>query len=240
MANVLEVNGLYKHYKNFDLDHISFSIKEGKITGFIGINGAGKTTTIRTIAGMIKPNSGEITVFGLDYKKHETEIKNRIGFVFDSGYYYDELNLAQMKSIIAPAYSNWNERTFLDYIDKFELPLKQKISSLSKGMLMKFSLALALSHQADLLIMDEPTSGLDPLVRSQLMDNLLDYVKDSNKSVLFSTHITSDLQKVADDIILINKGTILFQKTLEELLVEYEEQSIEEIMLSSIKKGETA
>lgn len=237
MSNVLEVECLYKKYKEFNLNNISFSIPKGKITGFIGINGAGKTTTIRTIAGLILQDGGKIRIFGDDLRKNETEIKNRIGFVFDSGYYYNDLTLSQMKSIIAPAYSNWSDETYLNYMEEFKLPLKQKIKSLSKGMLMKYSLALALSHDAELLIMDEPTSGLDPLIRSQLMEHLLDFVKDEKKSVLFSTHITSDLEKVADAIVFIHNGNIIFNKTMEDLKKEYAETSIENIMLHYIQQG---
>lgn len=150
--------------------------------------------------------------------KHEHELKNRIGVVLDGNCFYDELSMKEMKSIIAPAYSSWNERDYKTYMDRFSLNPRQKISTLSKGMSMKFALTLALSHQADLLIMDEPTSGLDPLIRSQLMNILTDYMKQGGKSVFFSTHITSDLDKIADMIILINNGKILFDEEKDALM----------------------
>lgn len=209
MNSILEVNNLRKSFKDFSLNDISFSLEEGCVTGFIGINGAGKTTTLKTILGLNTKESGTIRLFGKDMEKNESELKNRIGVVLDDGYLYDNLSLKDMKSIIAPAYSTWDESSFNSYINRFNLKLNQKISTLSKGMHMKFAIALALSHHADLLIMDEPTSGLDPLVRSELMDIILDFMKEENKSVFFSTHITSDLDKIADMIVLIDKGKIV-------------------------------
>lgn len=218
MNNILEVNNLNKTYKDFLLSNVNFVLPEDCITGFIGVNGAGKTTTIRTILGLTQKVSGEIKVFGKDMKDNEQEIKDRIGIVMDEGCFYDELTMAEMKSIIAPAYSRWSEKDFKKYMDRFSLNPRQKISTLSKGMRMKFALTLALSHKADLLIMDEPTSGLDPLFRSQLLDEMTDYMKQGGKSIFFSTHITSDLDKVADMLILIHDGNILFEKDKDDLL----------------------
>ena len=218
MGNILEVTGLNKSYKDFSLTDISFTLPEGCITGFIGVNGAGKTTTIRTILGLAQKASGTIKFFGKDIEKNEQEIKNRIGVVLDEGYFYDDLTMAEMKSIVAPAYTEWSEQDFKSYMDRFSLNPRQKISSLSKGMRMKYALSLALSHRADLLIMDEPTSGLDPLIRSQLLEIITDYMKQGGKGVFFSTHITSDLDKVADMIILIHGGKILFEKEKDSLL----------------------
>jgi len=218
MNNVLEVSGLNKSYDEFALSDVSFSLQEECITGFIGINGAGKTTTIRAILGLVMRNSGTIKLFGKDMDKHGPELKNRIGFVLDDGCFYDDLTMKEMKSIIAPAYSSWNERDYKTYMERFTLCPRQKISTLSKGMRMKFALTLALSHQADLLIMDEPTSGLDPLMRSQFINILTDYMKQGGKSVFFSTHITSDLDKIADMIILINNGKILFDEEKDTLI----------------------
>lgn len=149
---------------------------------------------------------------------HERKLKNRIGFVMDEGYFYEEMTLKEMKSVIAPAYTDWDDSIFLQYIKRFDLKLDQKIATLSKGMRMKYAVALALSHHADLLIMDEPTSGLDPLVRSELMDILLDFMNEEGRSVFFSTHITSDLDKIADMLILIDNGRILFNAEKDELL----------------------
>jgi len=187
----------------------------------VGINGAGKTTTLRSILGLTNNVSGKINFFGMDIKGNESEIKDRIGIVLDDGCFYDELTISEMKSIIAPAYKNWCEQDFIDYLERFELNPKQKINTLSKGMRMKYALALALSHKAELLIMDEPTSGLDPLVRSQLLDILKDYMNKDGKGVFFSTHITSDLDKIADMLIMIDSGQIVFQEEKDQLLDSY-------------------
>lgn len=209
MENVLEVCKLRKEYKQFKLDDVSFSLKEGCITGFIGINGAGKTTTIKSILGLVLKDGGSIKLFGKEFEKNEKELKNRIGVVLDDGYFYENMTIREMKNVIAPAYSSWDEAAFKNYMSRFKLKSNQTIATLSKGMRMKYAIALALSHHADLLIMDEPTSGLDPLVRSELMDILLEFMKEEGKTVFFSTHITSDLDKVADELILINKGRII-------------------------------
>jgi ABC-2 type transport system ATP-binding protein len=218
MKAVLEVNNLKKELGSFSLEQLTFSLKEGCITGFIGVNGSGKTTTIKTILGLYPKDDGSIKFFGKEMEKNEYEIKNRIGVVLDEGYFYEEMTLKEMKSIIAPAYTNWDESVFLNYINRFNLKLNQKIATLSKGMRMKFAITLALSHHADLLIMDEPTSGLDPLIRNELMEILLDFMEEEGKSVFFSTHITSDLEKVADMLILIDNGKIVFNESKDELL----------------------
>ncbi|KYD10261.1 hypothetical protein B4119_4222 [Parageobacillus caldoxylosilyticus] len=218
MKAVLEVNNLKKELGSFSLEQLTFSLKEGCITGFIGVNGSGKTTTIKTILGLYPKDDGSIKFFGKEIEKNEYEIKNRIGVVLDEGYFYEEMTLKEMKSIIAPAYTNWDESVFLNYINRFNLKLDQKIATLSKGMRMKFAITLALSHHADLLIMDEPTSGLDPLIRNELMEILLDFMEEEGKSVFFSTHITSDLEKVADMLILIDNGKIVFNESKDELL----------------------
>lgn len=218
MKAVLEVRNLKKNLDNFSLDKVDFSLKEGCITGFIGVNGSGKTTTIKTILGLYPKDDGSISLFGKEMEKNEYVVKNRIGVVLDEGYFYEEMTLKEMKSVIAPTYKDWDESIFLNYIQKFNLDLTQKISKLSKGMRMKFAITLALSHHADLLIMDEPTSGLDPLFRNELMEILLDFMEEDGKSVFFSTHITSDLDKVADILILIDKGRIIFNESKDELL----------------------
>lgn len=218
MNAILEVNGLQKDFGTFGLHDISFTLPEGCITGFIGTNGAGKTTTIKTILGLVLMDAGSIKLFGKEMNHNERELKNRIGIVFDEGYFYEDLSLSEMKSIIAPAYSTWDESAFRTYMERFQLQPNQKISTLSKGMRMKFAIALALSHRADLLIMDEPTSGLDPLVRNEVMEILLEFMKEDGKGVLFSSHITSDLDKVADMLILINNGKIIFTEEKDSLL----------------------
>ena len=221
MDNILEVSGLNKRYGEFALKDISFYLPDGCITGFVGINGAGKTTTLRSILGLTNKVSGNIKFFGMDMDGNESKIKDRIGIVLDEGGFYDELTLSEMKNVIAPAYRNWCEQDFIDYMEQFSLNPKQKINTLSKGMRMKYALALALSHKAELLIMDEPTSGLDPSVRSQLLNILKDYMGKGGKGVFFSTHITSDLEKIADMLIMIDGGEIVFQEEKDQLLDSY-------------------
>lgn len=215
---MLQVENLSKSFKNFNLDNVSFHLEPGYIMGFIGPNGAGKTTTIKLIMNLLKKDEGKIKIFGKDNVQQEKEIKDRIGFVYDASYFYEDLSIKQMKDIISPFYSHWVEDTFQKYLKKFDLDPKQKIKKLSKGMKMKFSLSLALSHQAELIIMDEPTSGLDPVFRREILDILYDIIQDENKSIFFSTHITTDLEKIADYITFINKGRIIFSKSKDEIL----------------------
>jgi len=221
MENVLEIKSLRKEYKDFTLNDISFSLPEGFIMGLIGPNGAGKTTIIKLIMNLIMKNGGEIKIFGKDHLKHEVEIKSRIGFVYDNPNYYTHLNLKQLKNIIAPFYKNWDEALFNNLVEKFDLPLKKKIGKYSRGMVMKSAIAIALSHHADFIIMDEPTSGLDPVFRRELLEMLSGLMQDEKKSILFSTHITSDLERIADYITFINKGEIVFSSTKDEILENY-------------------
>lgn len=221
MSSILEITNVSKKFKGFELNNINITLERGYIMGFIGPNGAGKSSTIKLIMNLIKKDSGAIQVFGLDSVKNEIEIKEKIGFVYDENYYYEELTIHEMKNLIRPFYSLWDGAAFTNYVKDFNLPLKKKIKQLSKGMKMKFSLAIALSHHAELLIMDEPTSGLDPLVRSELLEILQSLMQDENKSVFFSTHITSDLEKIADYITLINNGEIVLSKTKDELIEDY-------------------
>jgi len=186
--------------------------------GLIGPNGAGKTTIIKLIMNLIRKNSGRILVFGKDHIRYEAEIKSRIGFVYDVPPFYEDLKLKSTASAIAPFYPEWNQQLFLKLMDEFELPLDKKLKKLSHGMKMKFSLCLALSHHADLILMDEPTSGLDPVFRQELLERLSHIMLDEEKTVLFSTHITSDLERIADYITLINNGKILFSKALNDVL----------------------
>lgn len=221
MEHILEIKGLNKSYNDFSLKDVNFDLDRGYIMGFIGPNGAGKSTTIRLIMNLIKRNSGNIKVFGLDNIQNEKEIKQKIGFVYDENYFYEDLTLVEMKNIIAPFYKYWDEKTFKKYIVDFDLPKKKKIKELSKGMKIKYSLALALSHGAELIIMDEPTSGLDPVFRSEMLEILCSVLQDERKSIFFSTHITSDLEKVADYITFINKGKIIFSEPKDDILENY-------------------
>jgi len=221
MEPILEIKGLRKEFDGFSLKGIDLTLEKGYILGFIGPNGAGKSTTIKLVMNLLKKDGGEIKIFGKDHIKYEQEIKNRIGFVYDENYFYEELTVSEMKWIIAPLYKTWDEKAYQKYIKKFELPPNKKIKELSKGMKMKFSLMIALSHNADLLIMDEPTSGLDPLIRSELLELLSEIIQDENKAIFFSTHITSDLDKIADYVALIHNGELLFSKAKDELLNNY-------------------
>ncbi len=218
MENILELNSVSKHYKGFTLDNVSFTIPAGYIAGMIGPNGAGKTTIIKLMMNLIRKDGGEIKVFGKDNIEHEEEIKSRIGFVYDEPNFYDDLKLNELKNVVALFYKEWSDTTFAELADKFELPLKKRFKKLSHGFKMKFWLAVALSHNADLIILDEPTAGLDPVFRRELLDHLSGIIQDENKSVLFSTHITSDLERIADYIIFIMNGKIVFATTKDEIL----------------------
>lgn len=221
MDAILKVEGLCRSFGEFQLKDISLSLPRGYIMGFIGPNGAGKTTTIKLIMNLINRDRGDVIVFGKDNIKNEKEIKQRIGFVYDENYYYDFLSLQEMKNIIAPCYRNWDEALYQQYLKRFELPARKKIKDLSRGMKMKFSLALALSHKAELILMDEPTSGLDPVFRSELLEILQNEIQDENRAILFSSHITSDLERIADYICFINNGQIVFSQTCDELREKY-------------------
>jgi len=221
MEPILEVKGLYKEFRDFTLKNIDMELGRGYIMGLIGPNGAGKSTTIKLIMNLLKKDGGQIKIFGKDHIEHEQEIKNRIGFVFDENHFYEELTVSEMKWVVSRLYNKWDENAFKKYLRKFQLTENKKIKELSKGMKMKFSLAVALSHNAEFLIMDEPTSGLDPLIRSELLDILSEEIQDENKAVLFSTHITSDLDKIADYITLIDNGEIVFSTMKDDLLNNY-------------------
>lgn len=221
MANVVEITDLSKDYGDFRLKDISFALPEGYIMGLIGPNGAGKTTIIKLIMNLIMKDNGQVKVFGKDHVVHEVEIKSRIGFVYDNPNYYDHLTLKQFKGVIAPFYPRWDDAMFNRLVAQFGLPLKKAIKKFSRGMVMKAALAVALSHDADLIIMDEPTSGLDPVFRRELLDLLADLMQDENKSVLFSTHITSDLERIADYITFIDQGEVIFSKSRDEVLDKY-------------------
>jgi len=218
---IFEIKGLKKSFKDFSLKGIDISLNRGYIMGFIGPNGAGKTTTIKLMMNLLRKDDGEIKIFGKDYIQFEKEIKNKIGFVYDENHFYEELTIEEMKWVIAPFYEKWNDNLYKSYMKDFNLPPKKKIKNLSRGMKMKFSLAIALSHDAELLVMDEPTSGLDPVVRSELLEILSQTIQDESKAVFFSTHITSDLDKIADYITLINDGEILLDEEKDVLLDNY-------------------
>ena len=218
MSNALEVQNLHKTYGDFTLDSVSFSLPAGYIMGFVGQNGAGKTTTIRCIFNMATRESGEIKIFGLDNVRDELEIKQELAAVFDEIFFVDTWSVREVEKALRGFYSGWDSRLYSEYIKKFELSPEKRVKELSRGMKMKLMLAVAMSHNAKLLIMDEPTSGLDPVARDELLNILREYIADGEKSVFFSTHITSDLERIADYITLIDHGKIFYTGTKDGLV----------------------
>lgn len=207
--NAIEISNVTKKYSGFTLDNISFDVPKGSIMGFIGQNGAGKTTTIRSLLNITDIDSGEIRLLGLDHGKDEFEIKKRIAVVFDELPFHDIFTAADMARIFEGLYPEWDNSVYSDYLEQFKLPLKKKIGQYSKGMKMKLQIACALSHNAELLVMDEATTGLDPVVRDEILHIFMKYLQNGERSILMSSHITTDLEKIADSVTFINKGKIL-------------------------------
>lgn len=221
MNNILEIHHLSKAYDNFLLEDISFNLEPGYIMGLVGGNGAGKTTLINLILNKMGKTSGEVKVFGLDHIQHEKQIKQQLGVIFDEAGIVSEWMLKEVEQAYSLFYKEWNSKTFYNYLEKFHLNPHMKVKDLSRGMTVKMMLATAFAHDAKLLILDEPTSGLDPASRDMLMEILQDYIEDGTKSVVFSTHITSDLEKVADFITCIDQGKLIYTGTKDELLESY-------------------
>lgn len=221
MNNVLEVKSLTKTYQDFTLDKISFSLPEGYIMGLIGPNGSGKTTTIKSILNMAGVDGGSITLFGKDNIAAEQEIKKEIGAVFDSSYFVDEWKMADVEKSFSLFYPRWNSTKYWDMLSRFRISRDKRVKELSKGMQMKLMLACVFSYDAKLLILDEPTSGLDPVSRDELLEILAEYIEDGHHSVLFSSHITSDLEKIADYITYLNLGNLIFSGGKEEFTDSY-------------------
>lgn len=219
--DILQIEHLTKHYIDFTLNDISFNLPKGSIMGLIGENGAGKTTTIKLILNLIKKDNGIIKIFGLDNIDDELKIKENIGVVLDESYFHDNLRPKDISIIMGNIYDKWDNKKFLSYIKKFNLPMDKIIKDYSKGMKMKLSIAAALSHDPQLLILDEPTGGLDPVVRSEVLDIFLDFIQDEEKSILFSTHVTSDLDKIADYITFIHDGKLVFTESNDEIINNY-------------------
>jgi len=218
MSNALDIKNLCKSYSDFKLNSVSFTLPAGFIMGFVGQNGAGKTTTIRCILNMAARESGEIKIFGLDNIKDELAVKQELAAVFDEIFFVDTWKVREVEKAIKSFYSQWDSKQYSEYLKKFELPPDKQVKALSRGMKMKLMLAVAMSHGAKLLILDEPTSGLDPVARDELLDILREYIADGEKSVFFSTHITSDLERIADFITLIDHGKIFYTGTKDGLL----------------------
>ncbi|MCQ2815369.1 MAG: ABC transporter ATP-binding protein [Bacilli bacterium] len=218
---MLKIESLNKKYPTFELKNVSFEIKPGQIMGFIGRNGAGKTTTLKSIMNLVHYDSGKITAFGKDMNEFELENKQRIGFALSELNYYPNKTIRQLSNVTKRFYKNFDQVKFDEMCKVFSLDIDKKLDELSSGMKVKFSVAIALSHHAELLILDEPTSGLDPVSRSEVLDLFKQIVKDGRRSILFSTHITSDLDKCATDITYIRNGEIIFSGKKEEFIDSY-------------------
>ena len=221
MNNALELRSVTKEYKDFKLNNVSFTLPKGYIMGFVGANGAGKTTTIKLILNMIKRNSGEIKVLGLDNIKDEMKVKEQIAVVFDEPHYSEEWDLNEVEKAVSMFYKKWDKKKYDYYLKEFKLNRNKKVMELSRGMKMKLMIAVAFSYDAKLLILDEPTGGLDPVARDEFLDILQKYIEDEEKSVIFSSHITSDIEKVADYITFIKNGEIIFTGPKDELIEKY-------------------
>lgn len=221
MSNAIEIKNVTKKFKEFTLNDVSFELPKGYIMGFIGPNGAGKTTTIKLILNMLKRDSGTIKVLGLDNIDDESKVKEEVAVVFDQPYYIDDWNLNDVEKAVGMFYKKWDGKIFDSYLKRFGLSRSKKVKDLSRGMKMKLMIAVAFSHNAKVLILDEPTGGLDPVARDEFIDLLGEYIQDGKRSVIFSTHITSDLEKIADYITFIRKGQIIYTGTKDELLEKY-------------------
>ena len=221
MENAIEIKNLSKSYEDFCLNNIILNIPKGSIVGLIGENGAGKSTLISSLLGIIKSSYEELKIFGMDFKTDEIQIKKDIAVIFDTTHYDDEFTPKFIGQILSKVYSNWDQATYLKYIHQFNLPMKKKIKKFSRGMKMKLEFAIAFSHDAKLLILDEATSGLDPIIRDEILSIIREYTEDENHTVLMSSHITSDLDKISDYIAYIHEGKLLFMKPYDELREEY-------------------
>lgn len=222
MNNAIEIRKLLKKYDdNFQLGELNLDIPSGEIIGLIGENGAGKTTLIKSILGILRVNKGEIEIFGQNLKNNEINIKEEIGVVLDNSFFPEVLNAKDIDSIMKSIYKIWDSKLFYGYLEIFNISRTCTIKKLSKGMRKKLEIATALAHRPKLLILDEPTSGLDPVVRNEVLDIFLKFIEDEKHTILFSTHITSDLEHIADKIIFINDGKVLLNKSRDEILDNY-------------------
>lgn len=222
MNKAIEIKNLVKRYDdNFQLGELNLDIPSGEIIGLIGENGAGKSTLIKSILDILRINKGEIKIFGKDVKNNETLIKEDIGVVLDNTFFPEVLNAKDIDSVMKSIYKSWDSKLYYDYLKEFNIPVTSIIKKLSKGMRKKLEIATALAHHPKLLILDEPTSGLDPVVRNEVLDIFLKFIADDEHTILFSTHITSDLEHIADEIVFIDKGKVLINKTRDEILDNY-------------------
>lgn len=219
--NLLEISGLTKEYKGFKLDRVDLVVPGGTILGLIGENGAGKSTTIKCILNLIRRDGGEIKIFGRDAVAEECSVKEDIGVVLDEAMFHDVLKIPNIEVILSKLYKSWDHQLFEDYLRKFDLPKNKKFKAFSKGMKMKLCIAAALSHRPKLLILDEATGGLDPVVRSEILDEFLAFIQDEDHAILISSHITSDLEKVADYVTYLHRGRVAVSGAKDEILETY-------------------
>lgn len=236
MSDVLKLCNVTKSYSDFTLDNVSFSVPKGCICGFIGQNGAGKTTTIQLILDIIKKDSGSIEVMGKDMTTDGVALKEQIGVVYDEMGFHEFLTPNEINSIMKNIYKNWQQETFFDYLKRFSLPRKKKCGTFSRGMRMKLQIAVALSHNASLLIMDEPTSGLDPIVRNEMLQIFQEFVMNEEHTILLSSHITGDLERIADMVVFIDHGKIILSGNKDEILEQHALIKCKKEELSSIDK----
>ena len=218
MKNCIEIRGLCKSYGDFALNHIDLTLPGGSILGLIGENGAGKTTTIKCILNLIHRDAGEITLLGYDNIREERLAKQDIGLVLDECFFHDTLRPLDVGKVLAPAYKKWDQTLFRSYLEKFGLQEKKLIREYSRGMKMKLSLSAALAHRPKLLILDEATAGLDPVIRDEILDEFLGFIQDEDHGILMSSHITSDLEKVADYIAYIHQGEVVLSDAKDNIL----------------------
>ena len=216
--NVIELKNVVKDYGDFKLDHISFAVPEGSVCGFIGQNGAGKTTTINLILDIINRDEGEISLFGKPVDQDHAYVREDVGVVFDEMGFHEFMTAKDINIMMKNIYKNWDEVAFFDYLKRFSLPSKKKCGAFSRGMRMKLQISVAMSHKAKLLIMDEPTSGLDPIVRNEMVGIFRDFVVEEDHTILLSSHITGDLEKIADEVVFIDGGKIVFSGNKDEIL----------------------
>lgn len=216
--NVIEIKNATKDFGDFKLDNISFEVPEGSVCGFIGQNGAGKTTTIKLILDVLNVDAGEIFVFGQTIKDDSAKLREDIGVVFDEMGFHEFMTGKDINIMMKNIYKNWDEKVFFDYLKRFSLPTKKPCGSFSRGMRMKLQIAVALSHNAKLLIMDEPTSGLDPIVRNEMLQIFREYVLEEDHTILLSSHITGDLEKLADEVVFINGGKIVLAGNKDDII----------------------
>lgn len=240
MDYALKVENLCKVYKNtnFKLDNVTFKIPKGSIMGFVGKNGAGKSTTINMILNIIHKDNGLVKFFDYEMTDDSTSIRNDIGVVFDSINFHGELTSKMLEKVFSDIYTNWDKELFLSYLEKFKIPSNRKIETFSRGMTMKLSISIALSHKAKLLILDEATAGLDPVVREEILDVFLNFVEDENNAVLLSSHISSDLEKIADYITIIDDGKIILTENKDTLIYNYGIARMKQDDFDKLKKTE--